>query len=165
MKAFIFAASLLALASPAMAADINVSVNLGQPDFYGPLEVQNYGQPRVIYTNPIIIQRPVNYVNQAPIYLRVPPGHAKNWSKHCAAYNACGQRVLFVQDTWYNNTYAPRYRKEHGEHDDNRGYGKPAKQEKYEKQDKHEKHDKHDKHDDDHGNGNGNGHGKGHNKG
>jgi hypothetical protein len=147
MRAILLAASLFALASPVMAADINVSVNLGQPGFYGPLDIQSFGQPRVIYSNPVIIQRPAHYVNQAPIYLRVPPGHAKNWSKHCAAYNACGQRVLFVQDSWYNNTYAPRYRQQHGQHDDNRGNGGQ------------DKHSKKDKHDDDHGNG------KGHNKG
>jgi hypothetical protein len=64
------------------------------------------------------------------IYLRVPPGHAKHWGKHCREYNACGERVLFVQDNWYNREYVPRYqeqyrdrRDEHHEdrRDDHRG--------------------------------------------
>ncbi len=45
-----------------------------------------------------------------PIYLRVPPGHRKNWRKHCLRYGACGQPVYFVGDNWYNNVYVPSYR-------------------------------------------------------
>jgi hypothetical protein len=58
----------------------------------------------------VIIQRvPVGVVRQ-PVYLHVPPGHAKNWSKHCYRYDACGRPVYFVQDRWYNEVYVPRYR-------------------------------------------------------
>ena len=163
MRAILFAVSLFALAAPAMAVDVNVSVNLGQPGFYGPIDVQNFGRPQVVYTNPIIIDRTPNYASQAPLYLRVPPGHAKKWSKHCGAYNACGRRVLFVQDNWYNNTYAPRYREQHGQRYDNDGYGKQDKHAKKDKHDKHDKQEKRDKHDDDRGDDKG--HGKGHNKG
>ena len=42
---------------------------------------------------------------QQPIYLRVPPGHEKHWAKHCAKYNACGQPVYFVRDTYYQQHY------------------------------------------------------------
>ena len=63
-----------------------------------------------MYTRqPVIVERQVRYVGQ-PVYLRVPEGHRKHWDKHCREYNACGQQVFFVQDGWYNNTYAPRYR-------------------------------------------------------
>jgi len=51
----------------------------------------------------------------APIYLHVPPGHARHWARHCAQYNACGRPVYFVQDRWYNQVYVPHYRSEHGE--------------------------------------------------
>jgi hypothetical protein len=81
-----------------------VSINIGQPGFYGRIDIGDYPQPQVIYRQPVLVERPVRYVEAAPIYLRVPPGHAKHWSKHCRAYNhACGQRVYFVQDNWYNN--------------------------------------------------------------
>lgn len=142
MKKLIFAASLLAAASTAMATDVGVSLSVGDPNFYGRIDIGNVPQPRVIYQQPVIVERPVHYVEERPVYLRVPPGHAKKWSKHCGKYNACGQRVYFVQDSWYNNEYAPRVRGgDHG-HGDDRGHGK------------HDKHDKHDKH--------GKGHGKDH---
>ena len=124
MKTLLFAASLLALSSGVMAADIGVSVNIGQPGFYGRIDIGDYPQPRVVYAQPVIVQRPVRYVEQAPIYLRVPPGHSRNWSRYCRSYNACGQRVYFVQDSWYTNDYAPRYRQQHRDHhgrDDHRG--------------------------------------------
>ena len=60
-------------------------------------------------TQPVIIEREARY-RAEPVYLRVPPGHRKNWSKHCRKYDACGQRVLFVRDDWYTNSYAPRVR-------------------------------------------------------
>ena len=162
MKAILFAASLFAVGAPAMAIDINV--NLGQPNYYGAIDPLNIGQPRVLFNNPVIIQRPANYINEAPIYLRVPQEQTKDWARYCATYNACGRRVLFVQDGWYTNTYAPKYRQQH---DNGRHLGW-EKQEKHGKKDKHDKHDRQDDdHDDDrgNGNGNGNGHGKGHGKG
>ncbi len=46
-------------------------------------------------------------------------GYSKHWSKHCREYNACGERVFFVQDNWYSQHYAPREHEQHRErHDD-----------------------------------------------
>jgi hypothetical protein len=119
-----------ALSTPVLAADVGVSVSIGQPGFYGRIDIGDYPypQPRVIYTKPRIVERV--YIEREPIYMRVPPGHAKNWRKHCHKYNACGERVYFVQDNWYNQEFAPRYREQHrgnqndrhdGYRDDNRG--------------------------------------------
>ncbi len=105
----------------AFAADVGVSIQIGQPGFYGRIDINNYPPPVLIYREPVTIQRaPVGVVRQ-PIYLHVPPGHAKDWGKHCRKYNACGQPVYFVQENWYNNVYVPRYRegKGHGQ-----GHGK-----------------------------------------
>ncbi len=110
MKTLIFAASLLALSTSAMAANVGVSVNIGQPGFFGQIDIGHFPQPQVIYTQPVVIQRRVQYANQAPIYLRVPPGHEKHWAKHCAQYQACGRPVYFVRDNWYRTQYVPRYR-------------------------------------------------------
>lgn len=52
----------------------------------------------------------------------MPPGHAKHWSKFCGRYDACGRPVYFVNDSWYNDTYAPRYREYHERGDDGRRY-------------------------------------------
>lgn len=115
MKRFLLAAAVAATAVPALATDVGVSITVGQPGFYGRIDIGNFPPPQLIYPQPIVIQPvPVGVVRQ-PIYLRVPPGHAKNWRKHCGRYNACGQPVYFVHDTWYNEVYVPRYR--------DRGYG------------------------------------------
>lgn len=136
MKRFLLAAALSTIAFAAQAADVGVSINIGQPGFYGRIDLGNVQQPQLIYSAPVIIQQvPVGVVRQ-PVYLRVPPGHEKKWAKHCYKYNACGQPVYFVQDNWYTDVYAPRYRSERHDHDDDddrgpknkgKGHGKEKK--------------------------------------
>ena len=101
---------------PAIAADVGVSVQVGEPGFYGRIDIGTFPHPQVIYPQPVVIQPVPVGVVRSPIYLRVPPGHAKHWRKHCREYNACGQPVYFVQDRWYNEEYVLRYRESHGEH-------------------------------------------------
>jgi hypothetical protein len=168
-KLFLIGALLVSAASGASAQ--NLSLQLGQTGYYGSIDLGNLRAPPVIYQQPMYIDRSVRYTG-APVYMRVPPGHAKKWAKHCAAYNACGRPVYFVQDSWYNNTYAPQYRRSHGgggRHDapvmmGGRGDDRGDYRGDYDHGGKRDKHDKHDKHDDDHGNGHGNGKGKGHGK-
>ncbi|HEX7454929.1 MAG TPA: hypothetical protein VF296_02710 [Gallionella sp.] len=114
MKLFLIAAAVVAatVTTPLLAADVGLSVSIGQPGFYGQIDIGNFPQPQVIFPQPVMIDRAP--MNRPPIYLRVPPGHAKHWSKHCREYNACGERVFFVQDGWYNREYAPRYQEQHG---------------------------------------------------
>ena len=127
MKRFLMGAALAALMGSALAVDVGVSVTIGQPGFYGRIDIGNMPQPQVIYALPVIIQQvPVGVVRQ-PIYLSVPPGHEKKWSKHCRKYNACGQPVYFVQQGWYTNVYAPDYR---SKHDKDNGKEKQEKKEK-----------------------------------
>ncbi|MDC7699431.1 hypothetical protein [Vogesella indigofera] len=112
MKNILLATAIAAvtiIATPALAADVGVSISIGQPGFYGRLDIGGYPPPRVLYREPIAIRRVP--VARPPIYLRVPPGHARNWGRHCRSYNACGERVYFVQDRWYNNEYVPRYQR------------------------------------------------------
>lgn len=97
------------LSSTAAATDVGVSVNISQPGFYGRIDIGRAPQPVLIYTQPVIIEHRAMPVMRQPIYLRVPPGHEKNWAKHCRKYSACGQPVYFVQDSWYREVYAPRY--------------------------------------------------------
>ncbi|HEY6897942.1 MAG TPA: hypothetical protein VI279_11825 [Rhodocyclaceae bacterium] len=115
MKRFLIAAavSATALSAPALAADVGVSVSVGQPGFYGRIDIGDFPPPTVIYREPMVVERVV--VDRPPIYLRVPPGHARHWSKHCREYNACGERVYFVRDEWYHQEYVPRYRERHGD--------------------------------------------------
>jgi len=110
MRHLVLTAAFAAASASAIAADIDVSVRVGQPNFYGRLDIGAVPRPQVVYAQPIIAQPAPSGVVVQPIYLRVPPGHAKHWNKHCQRYNACGQPVYFVQESWYNNVYVPRYR-------------------------------------------------------
>ncbi len=101
-----FMIALLCIAPGAALA--GVSITIGDPGFYGRLDIVDYPPPRLIYGEPIIV-RPIR-AWYPPIYLRVPPGHIKRWYKHCDAYGACGRPVYFVEDSWYHDVYAPRYR-------------------------------------------------------
>ena len=116
MKHLLAAAMLAALTTPAIATDVGVSISIGQPGFYGRIDIGGFPQPRVIYRQPVIVER--ISVERPPIYLRVPAGHARHWSKHCHEYNACDERVLFVRDDWYSREYVPRYRERHDYRDD-----------------------------------------------
>jgi hypothetical protein len=121
--ALVAAASADFATAPALAADVGVSVSVGQPGFYGRIDIGNFPQPRVIYARPVVIQPvPVGVVVQ-PVYLHVPPGHAKKWRKHCHKYNACNEPVYFVREDWYNNVYVPAYHAKH----QGKGHGKGHK--------------------------------------
>jgi hypothetical protein len=120
------AAAMFIAPSMARAADVGVSISVGEPGFYGRLDIGSFPQPQVIYARPVVMQAPPRVVYE-PVYLRVPPGHAKDWRKHCGKYGACDRPVYFVQDRWYHDVYAPRYRErdhERGEERRNQGHGK-----------------------------------------
>ena len=50
-RAFLAAVAILAAvpAVPAAAADVGVSVSVGQPGFYGRIDIGSYPQPRLVY--------------------------------------------------------------------------------------------------------------------
>lgn len=123
MKRLALAALLATAAATASAADVGVSISIGQPGFYGQIDIGRAPPPVLVYPQPVIIQ-PVRVAQPVqPIYLHVPPGHAKDWKKHCRKYNACARPVYFVKDDWYDNVYVPHYAREHGRDDDRRGKG------------------------------------------
>lgn len=101
-----------ALGAPAYATDVGVHISVGQPGFYGQIDIGGYPPPALVYREPVVVER--TYVTGPPMYLHVPPGHAKNWRRYCGRYDACGHRVYFVQDDWYNREYVPRYQERHG---------------------------------------------------
>ncbi|WP_374564627.1 hypothetical protein [Ideonella sp.] len=98
------------LASPASrAADVGVSISVSQPGVYGRIDIGRFPQPELIVPQPVVIRQPRVVVAQPvqPVYLWVPPGHQKNWGKHCYRYNACGVPVYFVKEEWYRAHVAP----------------------------------------------------------
>ena len=113
---------LIGLAAPTFAqTSVGVSVGINQPGVYGRIDIGNLPPPPVILPQPVIISPVPMAVRPAPLYLYVPPGHQKKWAKHCGQYNACGQPVYFVKESWVRE----RYEKEHGHgHGNEGGHGK-----------------------------------------
>lgn len=122
------AAALLALPTLAL-AQVGVSITLGDPGFYGRVDIGDYPPPRLIYAKPILVE-PVP-VAGPPIYLRVPPGQARQWDRHCREYGACGRPVYFLESNWYEQVYVPAYRSRHHDgpggrdrHGEGKGHGR-----------------------------------------
>lgn len=114
MNPYLMAGALIFAASSALAADVAVSITMGHPGYYGRVDVGSLPRPPLIYAEPVIIAPAPVRVVQPPLYLRVPPGQARDWSKHCRKYGACAKPVYFVEDRWYTQTYVPEYSKRHG---------------------------------------------------
>jgi hypothetical protein len=97
--------ALAMLATSAAAADSDVRVILSsdvRSGVYGRVEFGNGPPPPIVYADPVIVSRPrARVVAPAPVYLHVPPGHAKHWNKHCKEYNACDRPVYFVKSEEY----------------------------------------------------------------
>lgn len=145
----------LTTSSMVQAANVDVNINIGQPGYYGRIDMGDFGRPQLIYSEPRVIYRDVT--PREPIYLRVPPGHAKNWRKHCGKYNACGERVYFVQDNWYEREYVPRYQAKHHDRHDSRDDRREERHEDRSEKHYDKKQDKYEKN-----KSNGKGHGKDH---
>ena len=89
---------------PALASDVNVRVLVSgevAPGVYGRVDIGGAPPPPVVYVKPTVVTHQTVAVQ--PIYLHVPPGHAKHWSKHCHKYNACGTPVYFVKSAEYES--------------------------------------------------------------
>ena len=104
-------ASLASFSARAGEPVIHVSVG-GQvsPGVYGRVDFGNAPPPPVVYAQPVVIVRQPRPVAVQPVYLHVPPGHAKNWRKHCRHYDACGVPVYFVK----SKEYEPRKQRHKG---------------------------------------------------
>jgi hypothetical protein len=96
------------------AVDVGVSVQVSQPGVYGRIDIGSFPQPQVVVAQPVLVTPlpppRVRYVvpPPQPVYMWVPPGHQRDWAKHCGRYNACGVPVYFVRDDWYHNTVYPQ---------------------------------------------------------
>ena len=100
-------AATLVMSAPAQAADVGVSISVNQPGFYGRVDIGDQ-RPVLIYPQPIVIHQGAYTTYQRPIYMRVPPGHYKQWARYCGQYNACNQPVYFVNGGRpHPNAYAP----------------------------------------------------------
>jgi hypothetical protein len=123
------AAASLACGGIVRAGDLGINVIVsGQvaPGVYGQVQIGNASPPPVVYAQPMLIEPQA--APRPPVYLHVPPGHAKNWRKYCRQYNACNRPVYFVRSAEYEPDYARRNhehdRDDHGhDRDDDHGHG------------------------------------------
>jgi hypothetical protein len=122
MKHLILALGATLLSGAVQATDVGVSIQVGQPGFYGRIDIGNTAPPPVMVAQPVWVQR--RPVHVEPVYMRIPPGHQKNWSKHCARYNACGVPVYFVREDWYQQRYEERHDHKYQDKHQDKGHGK-----------------------------------------
>jgi hypothetical protein len=143
----------------ANAADVDVSVAIqGEilPGVYGRVDIGGRPPPMLVYASPIVIEQPAAQVIVAePIYLHVPPQHARDWRRHCREYHACNRRVYFVRSAEYEPGYTredehePREEWRRDEHDMRREEHEMRKEERERRKD----HDRRDGHRDQHDGG------------
>ena len=124
MKALITLALTAIAALPLQAqTNVGVSVRINQPGVYGRVDFGNLPPPPVVIAEPILVAPPRVVVQQAPMYLYVPPGHQKHWAKHCHRYHACGHPVYFVQEQWLRERYESQHQGRHWDRHPGRGHG------------------------------------------
>lgn len=114
-------AAFLLACLPAVAGTPIINLSVGgeiSPGVYGQVQFGNAPPPPVVYAQPILAEQEPPGVVVQPIYLHVPPGHARNWGRYCHRYNACNRPVYFVKSA----EYEPGYRGRGGRHED-RGHG------------------------------------------
>ena len=118
---------LIAMAPSLHAQNVSVTATISGeivPGVYGQVVLGNGPPPPLVYAQPVlavpvVVAQPVPL---EPIYLHVPPGHAKHWRKHCHEYHACDRPVYFVRSVEYEPGFnLERWRGEHkhghhGEH-------------------------------------------------
>jgi hypothetical protein len=147
MRVITILALLIAGTGASRAGDLDIRVMLsGQvvPGVYGQVSIGNEGPPPLVYAQPMLIE-PLR-APPPPIYLHVPPGHAKNWRRYCHEYNACGRPVYFVK----SREYEPEYQRHYHDHERERELERQRWEERERDQDRH--HDRgrghgHDDHD------------------
>jgi hypothetical protein len=100
----------LSAASPAADVDVGVSIGISQPGVYGRIDIGRFPQPVLVTPQPVYVIKQPRRVE--PVYLWVPPGHQKNWRKHCHRYQACGVPVYFVKDEWYERHVRHSHRRD-----------------------------------------------------
>jgi len=103
------------------AGDLNVGVILSgeiTPGVYGQVMIGNGPPPPLVYAQPVLVEAVPYAARPAPVYLHVPPGHARHWAQHCREYHACNRPVYFVRSVEYDRDDEDR-----GHHRDKPGRG------------------------------------------
>lgn len=112
--------ALAVLATASSAVNVNVIVEGQiQPGVYGRVEVGSpTAPPPLWHAVPVIIAPQPRGVELVPVYLHVPPGHAKDWRRHCHRYDACSRQVFFIRSAEYEPGYRKKHKHGHGRGED-----------------------------------------------
>lgn len=108
-RLFVIALAAAAVGSAVAQPSVGVSIGIHQPGVYGRINIGDVPAPALVYAEPVLIAPPRVAVARRPIYLYVPPEHQRNWRRYCGRYQACGQPVYFVQDSWVRERYAEQH--------------------------------------------------------
>jgi hypothetical protein len=133
MRSILFVAVLFLGTGVSQAGGLDIHVLLSgevAPGLYGQVNIGNDRPPAVVYTQPMLIE-PQQFT-PPPIYLHVPPEHAKNWRRHCREYNACNRPVYFVR----SQEYDPEYQRHYQDHERERELERQRWQERKRDQDR-----------------------------
>jgi hypothetical protein len=164
MKSTYCAAALAALAFGATAAYADVDIGVAihgeiAPGIYGRVDLGGRPPPTLVYAQPVIIEQPAAHVVVAePLYLHVPPEHARAWRLHCHEYHACNRQVYFVRSREYDPEYIRAREHERNEalrHERLRHEEHAIRAEERHEERREERHEErreeHERHDHDHG--------------
>jgi hypothetical protein len=119
IRLVILSASMLGSGITLAQAQISVgAVITGEvvPGVYGQVVIGTGAPPPLVAPQPVLIEPvPMGVAPPPPIYLHVPPGHAKHWRQHCHEYHACNRPVYFVRSAEYEPGFdRERWEREHG---------------------------------------------------
>lgn len=68
-----------------------------RPGVYGRIEVRNAPPPPLLSSRPVVASREPGPSRLEPVYLYVPAGQVRRWSRYCDRYDACERPVYFVR--------------------------------------------------------------------
>lgn len=97
MKRVFCAVAAMALASSALAGDVGVSISVGQPGFYGRIDIGDGPRPRVLYAEPIVVEPVRSGVVRRPAYWDV--SYRFRGALHHAQFSAPPGQTITVDET------------------------------------------------------------------
>ncbi|HXN80106.1 MAG TPA: hypothetical protein VN869_04320, partial [Steroidobacteraceae bacterium] len=107
--------------APGAKAQVDINATISgevRPGVYGRVVVGEQ-RPALVYEQPVIVERVE--APPEPVYLHVPPEHARNWHRYCHEYHACNRPVYFVRSAEYEPGYRGHEEHERRHHDDEHG--------------------------------------------
>lgn len=68
-----------------------------RPGVYGRIEARNAPPPPLLSSRPLVASGELGPSRLDPVYLYVPAGQVRRWSRYCDRYDACERPVYFVR--------------------------------------------------------------------